>query len=129
VSDNTKMIRVQGLHFHLRDVEGNRPALVFIHYWGGTGRTWDLVIREMAGRHRCDARDRSGAADESQLAINLETVKSPASPRALSRAGHRCGTGDDIVDGVGSDKSRVASVASAARRAAPAHFASTYSTK
>jgi hypothetical protein len=20
------------------------PALVFLHYWGGTGRTWDLVI-------------------------------------------------------------------------------------
>jgi pimeloyl-ACP methyl ester carboxylesterase len=54
------MIRVQGLDFHLRDVEGNRPALVFIHYWGGTGRTWDLVIREMAGRHRCVAPDLRG---------------------------------------------------------------------
>ena len=54
------MIRVQGLDFHVRDVGGNRPALVFIHYWGGTGRTWDLVIREMVGRHRCVAPDLRG---------------------------------------------------------------------
>ena len=60
MSDSTKTIRVQGLDFHVRDVEGNRPALVFIHYWGGTGRTWDLVIREMAGRHRCVAPDLRG---------------------------------------------------------------------
>ena len=45
------MIRVQGLDFHVCDVRGNRPALVFLHYWGGTGRTWDLVIRrELASR-------------------------------------------------------------------------------
>jgi hypothetical protein len=35
---------------------------------------------------RRDARDRSSEAEESQLAINLETAKSPASRRALSRA-------------------------------------------
>jgi pimeloyl-ACP methyl ester carboxylesterase len=54
------MMRVQGLDFHVRDVGGNRPALVFLHYWGGTGRTWDLVIREVAGRHRCVGPDLRG---------------------------------------------------------------------
>ena len=29
-------------------------------YWGGTGRTWGLVIREMAGRRRCVAPDLRG---------------------------------------------------------------------
>ena len=67
---------------------------------------------------RISARDQSGDREVPGL-----------SPSLVSRAGHRRGAGGDIVDGVGSDKSRVASVASAARRAAPAHFASTYSTK
>jgi pimeloyl-ACP methyl ester carboxylesterase len=54
------MIRVQGLDFHIRDVGDKQPALVFLHYWGGTGRTWDLVIRELSGCHRCVAPDLRG---------------------------------------------------------------------
>jgi pimeloyl-ACP methyl ester carboxylesterase len=62
------MIHVQGLDFHVRDVGGNRPALVFLHYWGGTGRTWDLVIREVAGRHRCVAPDLRGWGESDKKA-------------------------------------------------------------
>jgi hypothetical protein len=36
---NTKMVRVQGLNFQVRDVGDKQPALVFLHYWGGTGGT------------------------------------------------------------------------------------------
>jgi len=47
-------------------------------------RLYDLLrshtMTTRLSMRRRDARDRSGAADESQLAINLETVKSPASP-------------------------------------------------
>jgi pimeloyl-ACP methyl ester carboxylesterase len=60
MSDNTKMICVQGLDFQVRDVGDQQPALVFLHYWGGTGRTWGLVIRELADRHRCVAPDLRG---------------------------------------------------------------------
>jgi pimeloyl-ACP methyl ester carboxylesterase len=62
------MVRAQGLDFHVRDVGGNRPALVFLHYWGGTGRTWDLVIREVAGRHRCVAPDLCGWGESDKKA-------------------------------------------------------------
>ncbi len=60
MSDNTKMVRVQELDFQVRDVGDQQPALVFLHYWGGTGRTWGLVIRELADRHRCVAPDLRG---------------------------------------------------------------------
>lgn len=29
---------------------GTGPALVFLHYWGGSARTWDLVTDRLAGR-------------------------------------------------------------------------------
>jgi len=29
---------------------GNGPTLVFLHYWGGSARTWDLVTDRLAGR-------------------------------------------------------------------------------
>lgn len=42
-------------------VHGERePALVFLHYWGGSSRTWDDVIRELAGAFRTVATDHRG---------------------------------------------------------------------
>ncbi len=29
--------------------QGSGPTLVFLHYWGGSARTWDLVIERLAG--------------------------------------------------------------------------------
>jgi hypothetical protein len=37
--------------------EGN-PALVFIHYWGGSRRTWSGVIARLSDRVRCIATHR-----------------------------------------------------------------------
>jgi pimeloyl-ACP methyl ester carboxylesterase len=43
------------------DVRGQRePALVFLHYWGGSSRTWDGVIRHLDGNHRTVAIDFRG---------------------------------------------------------------------
>ena len=30
--------------------QGAGPTLVFLHYWGGSARTWDLVVDRLAGR-------------------------------------------------------------------------------
>ncbi len=30
--------------------QGTGPTLVFLHYWGGSARTWDLVIDRLTGR-------------------------------------------------------------------------------
>jgi len=32
-------------------LQGTGPTLVFLHYWGGSARTWDLVTGRLAGRH------------------------------------------------------------------------------
>jgi hypothetical protein len=81
------MIRVQGLDFHVRDVGGNRPALVFLHYWGGTGRTWDLVIREVAGRHRCVAPDFRGWGESDKTADSsgmlFEAIQAPVFSQSI----------------------------------------------
>ena len=29
---------------------GTGPTLVFLHYWGGSARTWNLVVDRLAGR-------------------------------------------------------------------------------
>jgi pimeloyl-ACP methyl ester carboxylesterase len=79
------MVRVQGLDFHVRDVGDKQPALVFLHYWGGTGRTWNLVIRELAGRHRCVAPDLRGwgpgrpamSRDDMALGISKDRLVKP----------------------------------------------------
>jgi pimeloyl-ACP methyl ester carboxylesterase len=36
------------------------PALVFLHYWGGSSRTWRPVIEQLAGSARCVAIDHRG---------------------------------------------------------------------
>jgi len=33
------------------------PALVFLHYWGGTHRTWNGVIDRLKDTYRCVAYD------------------------------------------------------------------------
>jgi pimeloyl-ACP methyl ester carboxylesterase len=36
------------------------PTLVFLHYWGGSGRTWTEVIGALRSRYRCLAPDLPG---------------------------------------------------------------------
>ena len=56
----TKAINVNGLNLQLRDAGSGSPTLVFLHYWGGSGRTWDLVTSELSRHHRCVAPDLRG---------------------------------------------------------------------
>ena len=56
----SKKLRANGLDFNVRDVGHKEPALVFLHYWGGTGRTWELVAEQLSERHRCVAPDFRG---------------------------------------------------------------------
>jgi pimeloyl-ACP methyl ester carboxylesterase len=60
MSFNRRNLRVNGLDFNIRDIGSKEPALVFIHYWGGTGRTWDLVAQPLSEHYRCVAPDLRG---------------------------------------------------------------------
>jgi 3-oxoadipate enol-lactonase len=45
---------------HVRQAGDGAPALVFLHYWGGSSRTWQPVIQRLAGSSRCVAIDQRG---------------------------------------------------------------------
>ena len=45
---------------HFEDRGTGDPALVFLHYWGGSSRTWRHVIDELDGRFRTVALDQRG---------------------------------------------------------------------
>jgi pimeloyl-ACP methyl ester carboxylesterase len=60
MSFTNRKLHVNSLDFNVRDIGSKQPALVFMHYWGGTGRTWDLVAKPLSERHRCVAPDLRG---------------------------------------------------------------------
>ena len=51
---------IQGLSIHT-EVHGTaEPALVFLHYWGGTSRRWRKVTAELEGQFKTVAYDARG---------------------------------------------------------------------
>jgi pimeloyl-ACP methyl ester carboxylesterase len=47
---------------------GAKPALVFLHYWGGSSRTWDQVIAALPSRYPTVAPDLRGWGDSDRPA-------------------------------------------------------------
>lgn len=53
-------LAVNGIHINVRERGTGNPSLVFLHYWGGSSRTWDGVVSELSDRYRCIATDHRG---------------------------------------------------------------------
>ena len=51
---------LNGVEIAVRDQGSGDPALVFLHYWGGSSRTWEEVIDKLATSNRCIAYDHRG---------------------------------------------------------------------
>jgi hypothetical protein len=51
----TCTIQTHGAAIRITESTWGEPACVFLHYWGGLGRTWDDVIDRIDGRARCVA--------------------------------------------------------------------------
>lgn len=49
-----------GLTLNVRERGNGSPALLFLHYYGGSSRTWDGVTERLADRHRTVAFDARG---------------------------------------------------------------------
>ena len=45
----TVSVPVAGGSLSVRHRRGSPPTLVFLHYWGGSARTWDQVIEHLGG--------------------------------------------------------------------------------
>jgi pimeloyl-ACP methyl ester carboxylesterase len=55
--------RINGVQFNIQDQGQGEPGLVFLHYWGGSSRTWNLVTDQLNTDFRCVAYDHRGWGD------------------------------------------------------------------
>lgn len=49
-----------GISIHVSDRGAGELPLVFLHYWGGSSRTWDKVVAALPDRYRTIATDHRG---------------------------------------------------------------------
>jgi alpha/beta hydrolase fold len=94
------MIDTNGAAIRAVESGAGEPALIFLHYWGGSSRTWAGVIDRLAGEARCVALDQRGwgtsiATDgRYDLATMADDVEAVAQRLGLSRfvlVGHSMG--------------------------------------
>lgn len=57
------IIESNGTRIHVEQRGSGELALVFLHYYGGSSRTWDGVASELADRYRIVATDHRGWGD------------------------------------------------------------------
>ncbi|AYD01046.1 alpha/beta hydrolase [Neorhizobium sp. NCHU2750] len=53
-------IRSKDIELHVEDAGAGQPALVFLHYWGGSSRTWRHVTERLQPEFRTIAIDQRG---------------------------------------------------------------------
>lgn len=54
------IVNTNGAAIHVTESGVGEPALIFLHYWGGSSRTWQDVIDRLGGRPRSIALDQRG---------------------------------------------------------------------
>jgi pimeloyl-ACP methyl ester carboxylesterase len=62
-NDSVTKLKVNGIELNVRDQGRGEPSLLFLHYWGGSSRTWNLVIDRLKTDFRCIAYDHRGWGD------------------------------------------------------------------
>ena len=53
-------IASNGIHIEVNDQGSGTPVIVFLHYWGGSSRTWNDVIAALPNSYRTVALDHRG---------------------------------------------------------------------
>jgi pimeloyl-ACP methyl ester carboxylesterase len=73
-----KTVLVNDVELNVVDIGEGTPALVFLHYWGGSSRTWAPVMERLVSTHRCVAIDFRGWGQSSKEASDygLHTLAS-----------------------------------------------------
>jgi pimeloyl-ACP methyl ester carboxylesterase len=71
-----RLIRVNKVDINVVEAGAGDLALVFLHYWGGSSRTWDPTIERLSQAHRCVAIDFRGwgLSDKSASDYKLDTL-------------------------------------------------------
>lgn len=93
-------IETNGTRIHVTERGSGDMALVFLHYYGGSSRTWDGVADELADRYRIVATDHRGWGDSDapasgygivDLAADAEGVIDALGLRRYVLVGHSMG--------------------------------------
>lgn len=63
------IVKTAKSQIHTTDIDGSidSPTFIFLHYWGGSSRTWERVIQNINGAARCIAVDLRGWGHSSAL--------------------------------------------------------------
>jgi len=61
-------VRVNGVELHVEEQGQGDLALVFLHFYGGSSRTWSQVIAGLKDEYRCVAYDHRGWGDSDKSA-------------------------------------------------------------
>jgi len=83
-------VSVNGLNLHVAQKGSGQVAIVFLHYWGGSSRTWSPVINRLSEHHRCVAVDLRGwgksdsTANDFSLAVQASDVEAMISELGLA---------------------------------------------
>ncbi len=72
MSEKQSIVRVNGVDINVIDVGCGGPAFIFLHYWGGSSRTWGPVIAGLSETNRCIAIDFRGWGQSSKDAPDYE---------------------------------------------------------
>jgi 3-oxoadipate enol-lactonase len=85
---------------HVNKSGQGEPALVFLHYWGGSTRTWQRVMQLLSDKFRCIAYDHRGWGESdapadgyslTQLADDAEAIIHQLGLRDFVFVGHSMG--------------------------------------
>jgi pimeloyl-ACP methyl ester carboxylesterase len=86
-----RIIRTKNASIRLLDAGGTEPAAVFLHYWGGSARTWRYVARLLSDRVRCICLDQRGwgQSSASDERYDLEAMADDAAAVIAALGLHR----------------------------------------
>jgi pimeloyl-ACP methyl ester carboxylesterase len=95
-----RVINTTGAAIRIEESGAGEPALIFLHYWGGSSRTWRIVIDRLGDHCRCIALDQrgwgasvatDGRYDLSVMADDVEAVAGQLGLRRYVLIGHSMG--------------------------------------
>lgn len=73
---------------HVLDEGTGEPGLLFLHYWGGSSRTWSRVISRLSSTYRCVAYDQRGWGQSDKPVSGYSLADLAAEAFALVEALH-----------------------------------------
>jgi pimeloyl-ACP methyl ester carboxylesterase len=95
-----RIVNTNGAAIQVAVSGAGEPALVFLHYWGGSSRTWQKVIDQLDGKPRSIALDQRGWGDSvitdgrydlAAMADDVEAVGQILGLREYVLVGHSMG--------------------------------------